>query len=68
MNKTMAGLHRWRNITRILCDQNAPVMTKGMILRTVVRPAIKWRLPTEHISAASGCGQVWTEGKTSRLR
>ena len=37
-------------ITKIgyMCDQSEPVMIKGVILRTVVKPAIKWRLPTDH--------------------
>ena len=33
---------------RLLCDQSAPVMIKGVILKMVMRSAIKWRLPTEH--------------------
>ena len=38
---------------RLLCGQSEPVMIKGVILRTVMRPAIKWRLPTEHRGAVS---------------
>ena len=30
----------------------------------VMRPAIKWRLPTDHIMSSIESGQVWTEGKT----
>ena len=37
---------------RLLCGQSEPVMIKGVILRTGMRPAIKWRLPTELIRAA----------------
>ena len=37
---------------RLLCDhQSEPVMANGVILRTVMRPAITWRLPTEHREA-----------------
>ena len=51
-NRIKTALHRWRKLARILCDQNAPVITNGMILWTVVRPAIKWRLSPENIRAA----------------
>ena len=30
----------------------------------VMRLAIKWRLPTEHIMSSIESGQVWTEGRT----
>ena len=67
-NRIKTGWNRWRQVTSILCDKSAPVMINGVIIRTVVRPAIKCRLDTKHTRAALNVDMFGQKARQSRLR
>ena len=65
--RNQCGWNNWRKMSSVLCDKRVPPHVKGKIHKTIVQPAMLYRMETVPVTSSHVLKERYTRRSSSQL-